>query len=168
MKGYIAELGTERIKVEIPDDNGRAILDGREAQVSHAWIGGTGHNLHLIVDGRSFDFRVEEEEGRLALTYVGKRYHCAVLDERLADLQRRAGMTDRPAGRTVVKAPMPGLVVRVLVEAGAQVEKGERILILEAMKMENDVKAPRAGRVSSLTVKAGEAVAGGKDLAVIE
>ena len=168
MKGYIAEIGTTRIKVEFAKDDQRAILDGRPAEISHAWIGGTGHNLHLIIDGRSYDFRVEDDDGRLALTYVGKRYHCAVLDERLADLKRRAGMSDRPAGRTVVKAPMPGLVVKIMVEPGAEVQKGDRLLILEAMKMENDVKAPRAGRVSSISVNAGQAVEGGRELAVIE
>lgn len=168
MKGYIAEIGDDRIKIEFPPEDHRVILNGRPAEYSHAWIGGTGHNLHLIVNGRSYDLRVEEEEGRLALTYVGNRYHCIVLDERLADLQRRAGLSDRPAGRTVVKAPMPGLVVKVLIEAGAQVQKGDRLLVLEAMKMENDVKAPRAGRVSSLSVTAGQAVEGGRELAVIE
>ncbi len=168
MKGYIAEIGQERIKVEFPKDGPGTIIDGRPADTSHAWIGGTGHNLHLIIDGRSYDFRVEEEDGRLALTYVGKRYHCAVYDERLADLKRRAGASDRPAGRTVVKAPMPGLVVKLMVEQGAQVQKGDRLLVLEAMKMENDVKAPRAGRVSSISVTAGQAVVGGRELAVIE
>jgi biotin carboxyl carrier protein len=168
MKGYIAEIGDERIKIEFPADERRAILAGHSAEFSHAWIGGTGHNLHLIVDGRSYDFRVEEEDGRLALTYVGKRYHCSVLDERLADLKRRAGMSDRPAGRTVVKAPMPGLVVKLLVEIGAQVQKGDRLLVLEAMKMENDVKAPRTGRVSSISAAPGQAVEAGRELAVIE
>jgi biotin carboxyl carrier protein len=68
----------------------------------------------------------------------------------------------------IVKAPMPGLVVKLLVEAGAQVQKGDRILVLEAMKMENDVKAPRTGRVSSISVAPGQAVEGGRELAVIE
>lgn len=168
MKRYVAQIGKERIKVDFPGDDQRATLDGRPVEFSHAWIGGTGHNLHLIVEGRSYDFRLEEEEGQLAVTYVGKRYHCSVLDALLADLKQRAGLTDRPIGRTVVKAPMPGLVVRLLVEPGATVQKGDRILILEAMKMENDVKAPRAGRVSSIAVTAGQAVEGGRELAVLE
>jgi biotin carboxyl carrier protein len=169
MKGYIAEIGQERIKIEFPaGQEGRAVFDGRPAAISHAWIGGTGHNLHLIIDGRSYDFRVEEEDGQLALTYVGKRFHCSIYDERVAELKRRANAADRPAGRTVVKAPMPGLVVKLMVEVGAQVQKGDRILVLEAMKMENDVKAPRAGRVSSIAVAAGQAVVGGRELAVIE
>ncbi len=168
MKGYIAEIGNDRIKVEFPKDGRGAVIDGRAVDISHAWIGGTGHNLHLIIDGRSYDFRVEEEEGQLALTYIGKRFHSSVYDERLADLKRRAGASDRPAGRTVVKAPMPGLVVKLMVEPGAQVQKGDRLLVLEAMKMENDVKAPRSGRVSSISVTPGQAVVGGKELAVIE
>lgn len=169
MRGYVAEVGTERVKIEFPNsDLDRAIVDGRPARISHAWIGGTGHNLHLIIDGRSYDFRVEEEDGRLALTYVGKRYHCTIYDQRLADLRKRAGDSNRPAGRTIVKAPMPGLVVKVLVETGAQVQKGDRLLVLEAMKMENDVKAPRGGRVSSIAVSAGQAVVGGRELAIIE
>ena len=168
MTGYVAEIGSERLKIEIPADGSPAIVDGRPAEFSHVWIGDTGHDLHLIVDGRSYDFRIEEDDGQLAITHIGNRYHCAVLDEHLADLQRRAGLSDRPTGRTIVKAPMPGLVVRVLVEPGTQVQKGDRLLILEAMKMENDVKAPRAGRVSSISVAPGQVVAGGSELAVIE
>ncbi len=63
---------------------------------------------------------------------------------------------------------MPGLVVKVLVESGQDVLKGERLLILEGMKMENDVKSPRAGRVAEIAVAAGDVVEGGRELFVIE
>ena len=168
MKGYIAENGDIRVKVEFPSDETQTIIDGRAATFSHVWLDDAGHNLLLLVDGRSYDLRIEEEDGRLTVIHRGNHYHCTVLDERLADLRRRAGAGDRPAGRTVVKSPMPGLIVKILVEVGQEVKKGDRLLILEAMKMENDVKAPRPGKVTSLSVAPGQAVEGGRELAIIE
>lgn len=168
MRGYVAEIGSERLKIEIPADGSPPLIDGRLVEYSHVWIGDEGGNLHLVIDGRSYDFRIEDSAGVLIITHAGRRHHCTVIDEHIAELKQRAGLTDRPTGRTVVKAPMPGLVVRILVEPGDHVQKGDRILILEAMKMENDVKAPRAGRVSSISAVPGQPVEGGRELAVIE
>ncbi|HEY0384866.1 MAG TPA: biotin/lipoyl-containing protein, partial [Pyrinomonadaceae bacterium] len=71
-------------------------------------------------------------------------------------------------GSLEIVAPMPGKVVRVLVEAGAQVEAGAGLVIVEAMKMQNEMKSPRAGTVTALHVKTGATVNAGEVLAVIE
>lgn len=168
MSGYITEIGDKRIKVEIPSDDGHAVIDGRSVCYSQVWIGGDDGDLHLIVDGRSYDIRIEDLEGGLTLTHAGRRHHCTVTDEHIADLKQRSASPDRTGGRAVVKAPMPGLIVRILVAVGDTVQKGDRIVILEAMKMENDVKAPRTGRVSSISAVVGQPVEVGRELAVIE
>lgn len=170
MKTYLTNIETRRHRIGIDGSHGREDfrIDDRPAAVSHEWLDETGENLLVLLEGRSYDFRIEADNGELVLTYAGRRYRGTVIDERLADLKRRAGISDGPAGRTVVKAPMPGLVVKVLVAVGASVQKGERLLVLEAMKMENDVKTPRDGTVVAISVKPGEAVNGGAELLVIE
>jgi 3-methylcrotonyl-CoA carboxylase alpha subunit len=72
------------------------------------------------------------------------------------------------SGRTVVNAPMPGLVKAVLVEPGAEVSAGTRLVVLEAMKMENEITAPRAGRVTKVHIEAGTVVEAGKPLITVE
>lgn len=169
MKTYLTNIETRRHRIGFEGSHGREDfrIDGHPAAVSHEWLDETGENLLVLLEGRSYDFRIEEGNGELVLTYAGRRYRGTVIDERLADLKRRAGIPDGPAGRTVVKAPMPGLVVKILIKVGAAVRKGDRLLVLEAMKMENDVKAPRDGTVAAISVKPGEPVNGGAELMVI-
>ena len=92
----------------------------------------------------------------------GLRYLVKVQDER----SRRMALADRtlraPEGELAIKAPIPGLVVKVLVAPGQTVAEGETMLILEAMKMENEVRAPRAGVVHEVRVEAGSQVAMGQ------
>lgn len=86
----------------------------------------------------------------------------------------RAGEEQAAAGaagkkKTVrVRAQMPGKIVRVLVQAGAEVEKNQPLLVMEAMKMENEIRAPQAGRIGQLKVKEGQAVESGADLLILE
>jgi len=168
-KGYLTEIESERHRVVFNGNGGAEVsIDGDSFEASHVWLDESGQNLLVLLGGRSFDFRIEEEDDRLMLTYNGRRYRGLVTDEHLADLKRRAGISDTPTGRTAVKAPMPGLVVKVLVALGEEVTKGQRLVVLEAMKMENDVKAPRPGRVTNVAVDAGQPVNGGAELLVIE
>jgi len=168
MKGYLTEVEGQRHRIQIEPGSSQALIDGCRIEISHAWLNGAGQDLLLVLNGRSYDIRIEEEDDHLVLTHAGWRYRCAVLDERVADLKRRAGMVDHPAGHTVVKSPMPGLVVKLLVAPGDPVKKGDRLLILEAMKMENDVKAPCPGTVTQIKVNPGEVVEGNRELVVIE
>jgi pyruvate carboxylase subunit B len=94
-------------------------------------------------------------------------FHLTVQDEwarRLANIQRKS---DVESGQIVVKAPMPGAVVAVEVAAGQDVKRGQGLLVLSAMKMENQIKAPRAGRVVSVEVQPGQTVEQGRALVVI-
>lgn len=167
MTVYSSEVAGRRFVVELQDDGRKVLLDGIPVIVDGVWLAGK-EQVHFLMNGRSFDLRILEENGHLVVTHAGLRYECTVMDKYLADLQRQTATADGPRGRTIVKSPMPGLVVKVLLDEGAEVRKGERILVLEAMKMENDVKAPVSGKISKLSVKAGEVVEGGRELAVIE
>jgi biotin carboxyl carrier protein len=169
-KDYLAEIESERHRVAV-DGNGavaRIRVDDVDVEASHVWLDESGQNLLVLIGGRSFDFRIEQENEHLILTYSGRRYRGTVIDEHLADLKRRAGISDEQVGRLAIKSPMPGLVVKILVAPGDKVDKGQRLLVLEAMKMENDVKAPRAGKIAAISVDAGQPVNGGAELLAIE
>jgi biotin carboxyl carrier protein len=112
----------------------------------------------MIIDGKSHDIRLNEGDGVYLTQIGGEIFEVVVEDERT---RRLAGLRSGPSvasGEAVVKASMPGVVVEVLVAEGQEVAKGEVVLILESMKMQNEFKAPRAGRVHLVRVAAGDKV----------
>jgi biotin carboxyl carrier protein len=149
-----------------------------------------GSRLIADVDGRSYELTVREpEHGVYLLICDGAVYECRVTGEgakpelflvhtgndayaiTLSDPKRlRAGQSagHQADGTARIVAPMPGKVVRVLVEQGATVEAGQGLVVVEAMKMQNEMKSPRAGIVTELPVAAGATVNTGDVLAVIE
>ena len=126
-----------------------------------------GHAMSLIVDGRSVRCEVEPaKDGRLAVL-VGDEVHALeILDERRLRLRRASGKFTLE-GPQRVDAPMPGKVVRVLVKQGDQVQEGQGLLVVEAMKMENELKSPKAGVVAELHAQEGQPVEAGAKLAVV-
>jgi biotin carboxyl carrier protein len=115
----------------------------------------------VLLDGRSYDARVEDG----AVIVCGHRFEIEVRDPRRYSRQSAAGAR---SGVQRVAAPMPGKVVRVLVAVGDAVEAGQGIVVVEAMKMQNEMKAARSGIIASLSAKAGATVAAGDVLATIE
>jgi len=115
----------------------------------------------VLLDGRSYQARVEEG----VVTVNGFRYEIEVRDPRRWSRRSSAG---GHAQAQNIKAPMPGKVVRVLVAVGDAVEAGQGIVVVEAMKMQNELKAPRPGKVTSIAAKEGATAAAGEVLATIE
>lgn len=127
------------------------------------------NSLLLVTAGRVFDCRVngQVESGLPVDVSVGThRYSVTLADPRRLRSATAAGALAGGVAR--ITAPMPGKVVRVMVEAGAEVEAGDGIVVVEAMKMQNEMKAPRAGKVVTVSVEVGSTVNGGDVLAVIE
>jgi 3-methylcrotonyl-CoA carboxylase alpha subunit len=91
-----------------------------------------------------------------------------VLTEREWRLKKVAPRQTQQGGKQIIKAPMPGLVKGVLVAVGDEVQHGQRLVVLEAMKMENDITAPRPGRISEVYISQGATVEGGKPLVTLE
>jgi len=119
----------------------------------------------VLRDGRSYEARIEESNGRIIVFIDGHRFEVEIQDPRRWSRQSgRQGVE----GRLSVTAPMPGKIVRLLVAEGDTVEAGQGLLVMEAMKMQNEMKAPKAGRVVSLTAREGATVAAGDVLAAIE
>lgn len=119
----------------------------------------------VLLDGRVYDARVEETgNGLLVIVIDGYRFAIEVCDPRRWSRKDAARGAD---GVQTVAAPMPGKVVRVLVAPGDEVSAGQGLLVVEAMKMQNEMKAARAGRILSLAVKEGATVIAGEVLATI-
>jgi biotin carboxyl carrier protein len=113
----------------------------------------------ILVDGASYELRLSADE----VFVNGQRF---ALDTNSG--WKRRGPGAGAEGRTNIVAPMPGKVVRVLAELNQEVEEGQGIVVVEAMKMQNEMKAPGAGRIASISVKAGDSVNAGAVLATIE
>jgi len=137
------------------------IADGRRASVIEVEPG----LYSVLLGSRSFEVRVEPIEEGMAVHIRGRRFVLEVSDPR--KLSRAPGGVQRE-GRQKVVSPMPGKVVRLLVGQGDAVEAGQGLLVVEAMKMQNEMKAPKAGRVAVLPVREGATVAAGEVLAEIE
>jgi biotin carboxyl carrier protein len=115
--------------------------------------------LHLLANGRSHTLVARHHDRRTwDLHLDGERFEVDVVDERTRAIQAMTGQGAASKGPRPVAAPMPGLVVRVNVAPGDRVEAGQSVVIMEAMKMENDLKAEAAGLVERVTVEPGQAV----------
>ena len=168
----IADIDGERHALEMGREGGRVVadVDGRrhEFEVSEVEPG-----VYLLVrEGRVFEVHVGGAGGagpsEISVRDGGGHGAYAV---RLIDPKRLRGARDaagHDAGRARVSAPMPGKVVRVLVEQGQGVEAGQPVVVVEAMKMQNELKSPKAGTVVALRAEAGATVNAGDVLAEIE
>jgi acetyl/propionyl-CoA carboxylase alpha subunit len=109
-----------------------------------------------------------EGRGRYTLWVDGYRFECEALDERMRAIRDLSAANAGPSGPAHVIAPMPGLVVRINVKVGDKVEAGQGIVVMEAMKMENELRATGPGTVRSIEVEAGTAVEKGMALVMLE
>ena len=165
----IVDIADEERELEIKRDGSRVVaeLNGRHYELD-ARDKEPGVYL-LLFNGHVYECRVDQRDARLDSTEVmvgTHAYNVALTDpKRLRTAQQSGAHSD---GTAQIVAPMPGKVVRVLVEEGALVEAGASVVVVEAMKMQNEMKSPKAGIVTSINVKAGATVNGGDVLAVVE
>jgi pyruvate carboxylase subunit B len=148
---------------------GRAIVDGVPVGVHFAPIPGTPL-YHLLLGGESWTLAVQALDGvgRWALGVVGERIEVEVVDESSRQIQELAGRPHVRTGAETVEAPMPGLVVRIPVVEGQRVTAGTGLIVVEAMKMENELRAPRTAVVTRVHVTVGDAVERGAALVTID
>ena len=119
----------------------------------------------LLVDRSSYEVFIEENDDHLTVHLLNRTFRVRAADAR----RRRAGSSAEAVDGTArIVAPIPGRVTRILKEEGSTVERGEGVIVVEAMKMENELRAPRAGTVVSVAVAEGDGVEGGALLATIE
>lgn len=162
----------------------KAVIGEREQELSVRIAGG---RVRAEIDGRVYELELREPEPGSYLLFRDAEVHeCRVtkthegFDVGLHGRNYAIGIVDPKRLRTgqdsdrhhhglaEITAPMPGKVVRVQIEAGTEVEKGAGVVVVEAMKMQNEMKSPRAGVVVSINVKPGDTVNAGDVLAVVE
>lgn len=164
------EIDGQQRRVELPSDvfdagalaSGlvKCVVDGRGVVVDACVV--QRGVISLVVDGRQY--RCVLDGG--AVVIMGRRYEFAVADPR--SLKRERGGAAGASGPRAVKAPMPGRVVRVLVGIGDEVLDQQGVVVIEAMKMQNELKSPKAGRVSRISTTVGETVQQGDILVTVE
>lgn len=166
---YFATIDDRTYEIDI-DHHGHVTVDGQKLDADMKLVGGR-HLYSLLLNNASYEVLLDtESEKRNFYTVMvsGLQYTVKVQDER----SRRLALVDRslrpPEGELLIKAPIPGLVVKVPVEVGQEVSEGETLVILEAMKMENELRAPRRGVISEVRVAAGDQVALGQMMLAIK
>lgn len=142
----------------------RVRLDGREIPVSCVPL--TDSTLSLIVNGESFDVRCERIGEALHVALRGMIYECNVSNPRSLRARKKTGIAD--SGEQKLTASMPGKVVRIIASVGDQIKAGQGILVIEAMKMQNEVRSPKDGHLKKLLVSQSANVVAGEVLAIIE
>ncbi|HEY0173915.1 MAG TPA: biotin/lipoyl-containing protein [Pyrinomonadaceae bacterium] len=164
-----AEIDGEKVALEVRREGGRVFAEvgGRRYELEARRVG-EGEYL-LTHGGRVYECRVGAEAGgggSLRVSVGAREYGVTLTDPKHLRAAGAAG--DAHGGRAQIKAPMPGKVVRVLVEMGQAVEAGQPVVVVEAMKMQNELKSPKSGTVVELRAEPGSTVNAGDVLAVIE
>ena len=161
------DVAGERLEVEL--DGEEAVVDGGRVRVHLADVEGTpvrlvtiGATQHRVVARRG------DARGRYALSLDGWRFQVEALDERTRAIRDLSAQHAAAAGPTPVIAPMPGLIVRVAVRVGDRVTAGQGLVVMEAMKMENELRAPAEAVVRAVHVTPGAAVEKGTTLVEFE
>jgi biotin carboxyl carrier protein len=166
---YIATLGEQTHKIEVheleEDHLYRIVIDGVERIVDGRKL--SDHMYSLLVDNRSFTADVAVKDDFYTVVCEGKSFRLKLLDERRA-ARPGEGQGARRDGGKEIRAFMPGKVVEVLVTVGGEVSKDQGVLIVEAMKMENEVRATSSGKVKEIRVSPGQAVESGELLVLLE
>jgi biotin carboxyl carrier protein len=155
---YIAQVDNHTYEIDIKSD-GSIFVDGEPVEADLLQIDAMG--LHsLLLNHRSFELVVKELPRGYRISLGSHTFDVDVMDERQLRLESARAEVSAGDGDLPITAPIPGLVVKVLVEEGQTVEINQPLVILEAMKMENEIRAPRAGIVHDIAIEVGQSVEG--------
>ncbi|MFN8495268.1 MAG: biotin/lipoyl-containing protein [Caldilineaceae bacterium] len=162
---YYARVGENEYEIEI--DKEKLLVNG-EAVTVDLKQSGVPELYSVLFGGRSYDMLIQSERFNYAVTFRGEQFQVQVEDERTRRLNTGRKAPALPNGELAIKAPIPGLVVKVLVEKDAAITEGQPLVILEAMKMENEIRSPRTGVVKGISVAAGQRVEQNGILLILE
>lgn len=166
---YVVSISGEDVELSVDrTEDGTAVALGGDKRVADLVRVGASPVYSLLLGGRSYEISVHKRNGDYEIVLGGETYVARVLDERALMMAAASGPgKDEKAGE-VLRAPMPGVVVGVAVEVGAEVVAGQGVVTLEAMKMENELRSAAGGVVKDVRVKVGQGVVQGETLIVIE
>ncbi len=152
---YLARVNNQGFQVAVEDD-GRVVVGDRAFSVDLKSID-EGALFSLLIDHESYELVVDEGQDSYRLLLWGETYEVTIENAQSRQVEMRRSLLPVPSGgECIVRAPMPGLVVQVPVSAGQEVSAGQVLVVLESMKMENELLAPRPGVVKAIHVAAGD------------
>jgi biotin carboxyl carrier protein len=164
MKYYVTIAGRE----VLVDLSAEPLIDGQRVRAALSHLPGTAvRSLLLDSESRTLIARPGPERGSWELLLAGRNVSAEVVDERTRAIRAMSGATEKEKPK-VISAPMPGLVVRINVQPGDTIHAGQGVIVVEAMKMENELKSPAAGRVARIHATVGQPVEKGAVLVVLE
>jgi biotin carboxyl carrier protein len=166
MKYEIVIDGARRSVEFVPQTNGTSrvtfTVEGRLVEADAIRVSPRAYSI--LIGGRSLEVTADETANGLLLRTNGREFQLEIFDPR--SWRRRRGAGIELEGRQQLVAPMPGKIVRVLVAAGQQVTAGQGLLVIEAMKMQNEIRSPKSGKVEKLA-REGQTVNAGETLAIV-
>jgi biotin carboxyl carrier protein len=154
---------TRRVELTRIGERLRYVLDGKAVEADVVEVSPGIYSI--LLGGQSFEARIESAATELRVSVCGRQYEAAIRDPR--QWQRRRGGAIEVEGRQQAIAPMPGKIIRVLVKAGDAVEAGQGLVVIEAMKMQNEVRSPKRGTVERLLISEGQTINAGEVLAIV-
>lgn len=159
-----ARIGKENYKINI-ERNGehyKILLNDREYSIQARKVEPSIYSL--LIDNQAYDLSVENEGEKLLVEVGGGVYRVEIFDALYAK-ERRA--KEEPEGKQIIKSIMPGKIIKLLAKVGDEVEEGQSLIIMEAMKMENEIASPKSGRVVDIKVQEGNSVESDAELIAI-
>lgn len=160
---YTTLVNDKQFEIEILGD-GKVLIDGKEHHVDYFSL--EESLFSVIQDNKSYEIAIEGNTNDYEVQMLGRLYEAKVLDQRALLLAQRKGGIGGGSGE--VHSPMPGLIVDVLVNEGDTVTQGATVVVLESMKMQNELKAPCDGVVESIACEKGQTVNKGDLLVNVE
>jgi len=153
-----------RVELEKIESGWHCKVDGQETPLDA--VSTQDGVLSILLDGKSYEIKQENTGTDFNIVVGGLRFPTQIRDPR--SLRSRRSADSGTEGVKKIVAPMPGKVVRILAQPGTAVEHGQGVIVIEAMKMQNELKSPKKGIVKKLTVHEGAAVEAGQSLAEVE
>ena len=163
---YIVGIGERKFEVAIDDDK-TATIDGRKVNFSYRKLRNS-KLFSILIDGTKHEFVINRANGGFDIWYSSRLIQAEVNDEKTERLKQLMGAGSSVKGPGSLKAPMPGLVLKIEIEVGQNVERGDGLVIMEAMKMENELKAHGSAVIKEIKVKPGQPVEKNQILVVFE
>jgi len=164
---YIASIGDQEFEVDIINKH-EVKVDGKTYKINFKAVSGQPV-FSLLADNGSYQAHVfESDDDELQILLRGTLYKVLVEDEREKRLKAAAGAYSSASGDLLLKSPMPGLIVEVPVKVGDLVEAGDVLVILESMKMQNELKSSQNGKVTQIQVNEGDSVEQKQILLIVE
>ncbi len=161
---YITRVKGEEYEIEIERDN-EIVVNGVKYAIDFSQLSDPG-TLSVLINNRSIAALVDENDDHWDVLIRGELYPVEVQEERVYRLSH-ARATLNGDDELAVRSPMPGLILKILVKEGMPVKSGDKVVILESMKMENELRSPRDGVVHHVQVAPGDSVEKGQTLVVI-